>query len=77
MIDKAQVSNVTGVKKFSTARMNLRITKQLGVQSNLGWGWKLLVIVFRKYITCHVQIGAFTTQVFGDQFNGLGSPCVV
>ena len=27
----------------------------------LGWGGKLLVIAFRKYMTCHVQIGAFTS----------------
>ena len=44
-------------------------------------GWKVLVIAFRRYITSHVKIGAFTTQkgVWGpvewieDQLNGLGS----
>ena len=30
-----KLSNQTGVKKFSTARMNLEITKQLVAQSNL------------------------------------------
>ena len=33
--ESVKLSNVTGVKKFSTARMNLRITKQLVVQRNL------------------------------------------
>ena len=27
----------------------------------LGWGGKVLVIAFRKYMKCHVQIGAFTS----------------
>ena len=47
-----------------------------------------MVIAFRKYMTCHVQIGAFTSlraiiTVWGpvewveDQLNGLGCPGVM
>ena len=33
--ESVKLSNQTGVKKFSTARMNLEITKQLVAQSDL------------------------------------------